>query len=182
MDAWVIAGLLGAAFATAPAAHAEGSDYRWPDFADCFARLEADVGVPIRVYRLEMDRDGALDLWIQDPARRDLIDRHTYDHGTLGGPTPVKFREYPTIEALDQHVIERAMIDFQRLPGMLANARAKLGLAHARVVAIRLERGDSSGPLTLSGIPIWTFNVETPRHDGRVEFNLQGTVLDVDKD
>lgn len=174
--------LFGAMVTAMPAWGAEAAEHRWPDLTDFLSRLIAEVGPPIKVYRLEMDRDGEVELWIQDSARPDHIDRYTYDHGTLGGPTPVKFREYPTVEALDQHVIELTTIDFTRLPGMLASARAKLGLAGASVVTIRLERGDSSGALTWSGIPIWTFTLETPRHDGRVEFNLAGSVLDVDKD
>jgi hypothetical protein len=178
----LVALLFGAMVAAMPAWGAEGADHRWPDLADFLSRLIAQVGPPIKVYRLEMDRDGVAELWIQDSARRDLVDRYTYDHGTLGGPTPVKFREYPTVEALDHHVIELATIDFTRLPGMLASARARLGLPNASVATIRLERGDSSGALAWSGIPIWTFTLETPRHDGRVEFNLAGSVLDVDKD
>jgi hypothetical protein len=170
-----------AALVAAPVHGDEGADPAWPDLAGCFRQLHGKVG-PIRVYRLEMDRDGVAELWIQDPARPDLVDRYPCANGTLGAATPVKFREYPTVAALDHHVIDPAAIDFARLPGMLASARAKLGLVDARVVTIRLERGDSGGAPTWSGIPIWTFDVETPRHDGRVEFNLQGTVLDVDKD
>lgn len=180
MGRWLIALALGALVA-APACGAEGADYPWPDLAGCLLQLHDKVG-PIRVYRLEMDRDGVAELWVQDPARPDLVDRYPCTNGSPGGATPVKFREYPTVEALDRHVIDPATIEFARLPDMLASARAKLGLADARVVTIRLERGDSGGALTWSGIPIWTFDVETPRHDGRVEFNLQGSVLDVDKD
>ena len=65
---------------------------------------------------------------------------------------------------------------------MLATARTKLNLPDARVVSIELERGDSHGMLTYSDIPIWTFDVDTPRHDGRVEFSLDGKVLNADKD
>jgi len=95
---------------------------------------------------------------------------------------PVKFEHYPSIEALDHHVIELTSIDFQRLPSMLATVRGKLGLPDAHVVSIELERGDSHGMLTYSDLPIWTFHVETPRHDGRVELSLDGKVLDADKD
>lgn len=178
----LVASLFGLMVAAMPASGADDAAHRWPDFTGFLSRLVAEVGPPVKVYRLEIDRDGEVELLIQDRARPGQVDRYTYDQGTLGGPTPVKFREYPTVEALDQHVIELTTIDFTRLPGMLASARAKSGLADASVVTIRLERGDSSGALTWSGIPIWTFTLETPRHDGRVEFNLGGSVLDVDKD
>ena len=158
------------------------SGYDWPNLTDFLKQLIDKVGAPVKVYRLTMDRDGKVDLWIQDQQRRDLVDVYKYEDGAMTGPAPVKFEHYPSIEALDHHVIELTTIDFQRLPGMLATARSKLGLPDARVVHIELERGDSSGMLTLSDIPIWTFLIDTPRHDGRVEFSLDGRVLDSDKD
>ena len=167
------------------AAHADApapSDYAWPNLTDFLKQLIGKIGAPIKVYRLTMDRDGKVDLWIQEQARPDLVDSYEYDHGTISGPMPVKFDHYPSLDALDHHVIELTTIDFPRLPGMLATARTKLGLPDARVVSIQLERGDSHGMLTYSHIPIWTFDIDTPRHDGRVEFDLQGKVLNVDKD
>jgi len=104
------------------------------------------------------------------------------DHGKVEGPIPIKFEHYPSVAALDHHVIELTTIDFPRLPDMLATARAKLGLPDGRVVLIELERGDSSGFISLTDSPIWTFHLDSARHDGRVEFTLGGKVLDVDKD
>ncbi len=158
------------------------TDYAWPNLTDFLKQLIAKVGAPVKVYRLTMDRDGKVDLWIQDQQRRDLVDSYEYEHGAMSEPIPVKFEHYPSIEAVDHHVIELTTIDFQRLPGMLATAKSKLGLPDARVFRIELERGDSHGFLTYSDIPIWTIHIDTPRHDGRVEFSLDGKVLDADKD
>jgi hypothetical protein len=174
---WVIACVAASAAETTV-----GNDYAWPNMTDLLTHLLAKVGPPIKVYRLTMDRDGKVDLWIQDQHRRDLIDAYAYDHGTLHDPVPVKFESYPTVAALDHHVIELTTIDFQRLPGMLDSARKKLDLADARVFSIRLERGDSHGFLTYSDLPIWTFDIDTPRHDGGVEFDLKGKVLYAHKD
>ncbi|HEY6941323.1 hypothetical protein [Dokdonella sp.] len=159
-----------------------GTDYAWPNLADFLQRLIATVGPPVKVYKLSIDRDGKVDLWIQDRAHPDLVDSWEYDRGRIDGPIPVKFDHYPSVAALDHHVIELTTIDFPRLPAMLATARTKLGLPDARVVSIELERGDSSGFISVTDTPIWTIAVDTPRHDGRVEFDLQGRVLDVDKD
>lgn len=169
---------LAAAAADAP----KTAGYGWPDITDFLKRLVAETGPPIKVYKLTMDSDGKADLWIQQQARRDLVDSYEYDHGTMNGPIPVKFDHYPSVAALDHHVIELTTIDFQRLPGMLDSARTKTSLPDARVVRIELERGDSHGALTYSDIPIWTFYIDTPRHDARVEFDLGGKVLNVDKD
>ena len=158
------------------------TDYAWPNLTDFLKQLIAKVGPPIKVYKLILDSDGKVDLWIQDQQRRDLVDSYEYEHGTMSEPIPVKFEHYPSIGAVDHHVIELTTIDFQRLPSMLATAKAKLGLSDARVVRIELERGDSHGFLTYSDVPIWTFDIDTSRHDGRVEFSLDGKVLDADKD
>ncbi|HKE47655.1 MAG TPA: hypothetical protein VKB52_06295 [Rhodanobacteraceae bacterium] len=157
-------------------------DYAWPNLTDFLKQLIAKVGAPVKVYRLTMDRDGNVDLWIQDQQRRDLVDSYEYEKGVMSEPIPVKFEHYPSVGAVDHHVIELTTIDFQRLPGMVATAKAKLGLPDARVFRIELERGDSHGFLTYTDVPIWTIHVDTPRHDGRVEFSLDGKVLDADKD
>src|SRR3954471_13901116 len=158
------------------------ADFAWPNLADFLKQLIAKVGAPIKVYKLAIDRDGKVDLWIQDQQRRDLVDSYEYEHGAMSAAIPVKFEHYPSIAAVDHHVIELTTIDFQRLPAMLAAAKGKLGLPDARVVSIELERGDSHGFLTYSDVPIWTFDVDTPRHDGRVELSLDGKVLNADKD
>jgi len=178
---WVGLFVLATAIASAAEPGAP-SDYAWPNLTDFLKQLVAKVGPPVKVYKLAMDRDGKVDLWIQDQARPDLVDSYEYDHGTVEGPIPIKFEHYPSVAALDHHVIELTTIDFPRLPDMLATARAKLGLPDARVVLVELERGDSSGFISLTDSPIWTFHLATPRHDGRVEFTLGGKVLDVDKD
>jgi hypothetical protein len=172
---------LAAAAATA-AETSTAPDYAWPNLTDFLKQLVDKVGTPVKVYKLTMDRDGKADLWIQDQKRRDLVDSYEYEHGAMSAPIPIKFEHYPSIEAIDRHVIELTTIDFQRLPAMLAAAKAKLGLPDARVFRIELERGDSSGFITVSDMPIWTFHIDTPRHDGRVEFSLDGKVLDADKD
>lgn len=172
---------LGLACASASAETAT-ADYGWPNLTDFLKQLIAKVGAPVKVYKLKMDRDGKVDLWIQNQAQPDLVDSWEYDHGAIKGPTPIKFDHYPSVAVLDHHVIELTTIDFPRLPDMLATARSKLGLADAQVALIQLERGDSSGFISLTDSPIWTFHLETARHDGRVEFSLGGKVLDVDKD
>ena len=158
------------------------SDFAWPNLADFLKQLIAKIGSPVKVYKLEIDGDGKVDLWIQVRDKPDLVDSYEYDHGVVSPPIPVRFEHYPSVAAVDHHVIELTTIDFQRLPSMLATAKSKLGLPDARVSTIALERGDSSGFLTFSDIPIWTFSLSTPRHDGRVEFSLDGKVLDADKD
>ena len=179
MHRWVVGLLFSALSASAVAADA---DFAWPNFTDFLGRLIQRVGPPVKVYKLKIDSNGGVDLWIQNQARPDLIDSYEYDHGKISGPIPVKFEHYPTVEALDHHVVELTTIDFQRLPGMLDSARERLNLPDAHVTFIELERGDSRGKHTYTDIPIWAFRLDAARHDGRVEFDLRGSVLNVDKD
>jgi hypothetical protein len=178
----ILAVLLALALALPARAELANEDYAWPNITDFVRQLIEKVGAPVRIYKIELDSDGKVDLWLQTRERPDLIDSYEYDHGAVGGPTPIKFDHYPTQAALDYHVIELTQIDFSRLPAMLARARKDLKLPQADVSFIKLERGDSSGFLSYTNIPIWTFNLTDPRHDGSVEFDLTGKVLNVDKD
>jgi hypothetical protein len=158
------------------------ADYAWPNLTDFLTRLIERLGPPLRVYKLTLDGDGAVDLWLQNNQRPDLIDSFEYAQGEIRGPLAVKFDEYPDQLALDYHVIELLEIDFQRLPTMLTRAREKLDMPDGRVARIGLERGDSSGFISVADTPIWTIALENRRHDGSVEFDLSGRVLHVEKD
>lgn len=167
---------------SANAGGAPAGDYAWPNLTDFLGQLIHKLGPPIKVYKLKLDSDGKVDLWLQDQTRRDLIDSYEYDRGKITGPFPVKFEHYPTIEQLDRRMVELTTIDFQRLPDMLAHAREALNLPDARVSYIEFERGDSGGKHTYRNIPIWTLRMDSPRHAGSVQFDLTGQVLHVDKD
>jgi hypothetical protein len=168
--------------AAEPAAVPASVDYAWPNLTDFLSRLIKRLGPPLRVYKLTLDDDGAVDLWLQNNERPDLIDSYEYEQGEIAGPIAVKFDEYPSQAALDYHVIELLEIDFQRLPAMLARAREQLGMPDGKVARIELERGDSSGFISVADTPIWTIALGNRRHDGSVEFDLNGRVLHVDKD
>ncbi len=164
------------------AATPASGDYVWPNLTEFLGQLIHKLGPSVKVYKLKLDSDSKVDLWVQNQDRRDLIDSYEYDHGKISGPFPVKFDHYPTIAALDRHVIELTTIDFQRLPAMRARAREALNLPDARVSYIELERGDSGGKHPQRNIAIWNFRMDSPRHDGSVQFDLAGQVLYVDKD
>lgn len=175
---------LGALLLAAPFAHAnpENDEYAWPDMSAFVRELVDRVGAPIRVYKVELDSDGNVDLWLQNRERPDLIDSYEYSDAKVNGPIPVKFEHYPSQDALEWHLIDLDRIDFARLPAMLARARKELRLPDAELKGIALERGDSSGLVTVSNVPIWTMRLGDPRHDGSVEFDLGGRVLSVDRD
>lgn len=155
------------------AARADG-DYAWPDLAGFARQLEQRLDAPLRVFKLELDRDGNADLWLQNPDRPDLIDSYELADGRINGPIPVKFERYPTQETLDFHVIDAARIDFARLPAMLAKARKELRMPEGELTRATLERGEN--------MPVWTMRLSDPRHDGTIEFDLGGKVLHAERE
>ena len=70
---WVGVFALASVFARAGEA-VPSADYAWPDLTDFLKQLVGKVGASVKVYKLEMDRDGKVDLWIQNQARPDLVD------------------------------------------------------------------------------------------------------------
>lgn len=153
-----------------------------PDLVPLFDAALADVGPPLRVYRLAVDWRGGAELLVQRNERPDLVDRFTLADGAVSGPSPVKFSEYPTVEAIDFHVIDAREIDLGLLPTLVARAREKLGMPDAAVSRITLERDDSDGFLTVTDVPIWELHLGNRRHDGYVQFDLRGKLLHHAKD
>jgi hypothetical protein len=168
--------------ATAAAPTKAPPAYPWPDIAAFLDKLVAKIGTPVKVYSFEMNRKGAAELCVQDQDRPDHVDCYRYESGQMSDRIPVKFETYPSVEAIDFHVIDLAEIDFRMMPELLARGRVELKLPDGDLSRIELERGDSTGFLTYSDIPIWTLNIDTPRHDGRIEFDLRGKVLHAAKD
>lgn len=154
----------------------------WPDFDAAFGALIDRIGTPVRLYDLEFDDDAELEFCVQDVDRPLHVDCWTWVDGKLTGPAPVKWTSEPDVDAIDHHVIDLREVDFNRLPRMLDDARTRTKLPDARLVRVALERGDSSGFLSYTDRPIWTFTIDTPRHDGHVEFDLDGKVLHAKKD
>ena len=154
---------------------AADGDYAWPDLGGFTHQLEQRLDAPLRVYKLELDRDGNADLWLQNPDRPDLIDSYELADGKINGPIPVKFEHYPSQEALDYHVIDAGRIDFARLPGMLAKARKELRMPEAELTRVTLERDDENRA-------IWTMRLSDPRHDGTIELELGGKVLHAERE
>lgn len=162
-----------------PAGHAASSAFPWPDFDDFLRQLTAKAGLPLRIYKLKMGANG-VDLWIQNPRQPDFVDSYEYDEGDMKGPIPIKFEKYPTLEAIDGHVIPREQVDFARLPTLADLACVAANLPDANVIGIKLERSESRGK-TKRWMPIWEFSLRSGDKYATVTYDLEGNLLHVDK-
>jgi hypothetical protein len=153
-----------------------------PDLARLFDAARTEMGEPLRVYSLEISSDGDTELLVRRNDRPDLVDAFSLADGRLDGPVPVKFDEYPTLEALEWHEIDAREIDLARVPALLDAARAKLKMPDARIVRVSLERQDSDGVLTYENAAIWEVHLDDARHDGYVQFDTHGKVLHAERE
>ena len=163
------------------AAVAAPPPYALPDLPALFAAAQAEVGAPLRIYRLELGSDGDAELLVQRNDRRDLVDVFRLEDGKIEGPGPVKFDEYPSLAALDYHAINGSEVDLARLPAMIDAARAKAKMPVGRVLRIKLERGDSGGFISYNNVALWSIWLDDERHDADVQLDLRGKVIHVER-
>jgi hypothetical protein len=153
-----------------------------PDLPRLFDAARAEMGEPLRLYSLEISSDGDTELLVRRNDRPDLVDAFSLADEEITGPAPVKFDNYPSLEALDYHEIDAREVDLRRLPALLDVARARLRMPEARVVRVSLERQDSDGALTYGNVAIWEVHLDDARHDGYVQFDTRGKVLHAERE
>lgn len=163
-------------FVAGPAV-AEPEPFPLPDLARLFDAARDAMGEPLRIYSLEISRDGDTELLVRRNDRPDLVDWFKLEDGELTGPDPVKFESYPTLAALDYHEIDAREVDLAALPRLFDAARAKLKMPDASITGVTLERRDSGGFLTYENAAIWEVHLEDARHDGYVQFDAHGRIL-----
>jgi hypothetical protein len=171
---------IAALFVAGTAAAAE--PFPLPDLARLFDAARAEMGEPLRLYSLEVSSDGDTELLVRRNDRPDLVDAFSLADEEITGPVPVKFDNYPSLEALDYHEIDAREVDLGRLPALLDAARTQLRMPDARVVRVSLERQDSDGALTYGNAAIWEVHLDDARHDGYVQFDTRGKVLHAERE
>lgn len=159
---------------------AASAAYPWPDFADLLTQVAQRSGGEVRLYRLTLDHAGVAEILIQNPQTIDLIDRYRYDEGELTGPQPVKFSRYPSLAAIEQHLIDPRRIDFAALRQMVDAACEVAELPNASVTDIELERGDAHGTVHPRTV-VWRIDVKGESGYASVDFDRFGRVLHVNR-
>ena len=126
---------------------------------------------------LTLYKDSAT-LDVQDPKRKENIDRYSYRDGKLDLPEPVKLSGDYTQADLDAGVFPLESIDFKLIPAMIMDAKSRLKMPDGKVTVLTLKRGD---PDFNQYDVRWHVGVSDARHTGSVEYDLQGHKKDMSK-
>jgi hypothetical protein len=158
-----------AAALTASAADKPAVDL-FEDASDLTAQLKAAIAGRVMIDELTLYRDSAT-LDIQDPRRKENIDRYKYRDGKLNPPQPVKLSGDYTQADLDAGVFPLDSIDFKLIPTMIADAKARLKMPDGKVTVLTLKRGDPD----FDQFDVrWHISMSDARHTGSVEYDLRG--------
>jgi hypothetical protein len=149
------------------------------DASDLVAQLKKAVAGHVMIDELTLYRDSA-SLDIQDPKRKENIDRWKYRDGKLAfPPDPVKLSGDYTQADLDAGVFPLESIDFALIPAMIEDAKTRLKMPDGKVTVLTLKRGD---PDFNQYDVRWHVGVSDARHTGSVEYDLKGRKKSVYKD
>jgi hypothetical protein len=139
------------------------------DASDLTAQLKKAVAGRVMIDELTLYRDSA-SLDIQDPKRKENIDRWKYRDGKLAfPPDPVKLSGDYTQADLDAAVFPLESIDFKLIPVMIEDAKARLKMPDGKVTVLTLKRG-----FPFNDEVRWHVSATDARHTGSVEYDLKG--------
>ena len=141
------------------------------DASELTAQLRKAVAGRVMIDELTLSRDSAT-LDIQDPKRKENIDRYSYRDGKLKlPPDPVKLSGDYTQADLDAGVFPLDSIDFKLIPTMIEDAKTRLKMPEGKVTVLTLKRGDPD----FNQFDVrWHVSVTDARHSGSVEYDLKG--------
>jgi hypothetical protein len=148
------------------------------DASDLTAQLRKAIAGRVMIDELTLYHDSAT-LDIQDPRRKENIDRYTYRDGKLKPPEPVKLSGDYTQADLDAGVFPLESIDFKLIPTMIEDAKTRLKMPDGKVTVLTVKRGD---PDFNQYEVRWHVGVTDARHTGSVEYDLKGRKKSVYKD
>jgi hypothetical protein len=148
------------------------------DASDLTAQLRKAIAGRVMIDELTLYRDSAT-LDIQDPKRKENIDRYSYRKGKLELPEPVKLSGDYTQADLDAGVFPLESLDFKLIPTMIEDAKTRLKMPDGKVTSLSAKRGDPDFGDT--GVR-WHVGVSDARHTGSVEYDVRGRKKSVNKD
>jgi len=146
------------------------------DASDLTAQLKKAIAGRVMIDELTLYQDSAT-LDIQDPRRKENVDRYSYRDGKLKAPEPVKLSGNYTQADLDAGVFPLDSVDFKLIPTMIEDARTRLKMPDGKVTVLTLKRG-----FPFNDEVRWSVGVSDARHTGSVEYDLKGRKKSVSKD
>lgn len=146
------------------------------DATDLSVQLRKAISGRIMIDELTLYADSAT-LDIQDPRRKENIDRYSYRDGAIREPVPVKLSGDYTQEDLDASVFPLESIDFSLIPRMIQDAKERLKMPDGKTTVLTLKRG-----WPFNDDVRWHVGVSNVRHTGSVEYDLKGRKKSVFKE
>jgi hypothetical protein len=146
------------------------------DASDFTAQLRKAVPGRVMIDELTLYQDSAT-LDVQDPRRKENIDRYSYKDGKLKAPEPVKLSGDYSQADLDAGVFPLESIDFKLIPTMIEDAKTRLKMPDGKVTVLTLKRG-----FPFNDEVRWQVGVTDARHTGSVEYDLKGRKKSVFKE
>jgi hypothetical protein len=146
------------------------------DASDLAAQLKNAIPGRVMIQELTLYHNYAI-LDIQDPKRKENIDRWTYRDGKLGEPEPVKMSGDYTQADLDSEVFPLESIDLKLIPTMIQDAKERLKMPEGKNFALSLKRGRPFNEEVR-----WRVGMSDERHTGSVEYDLKGRKKSIVKD
>jgi hypothetical protein len=134
--------------------------------------FNAKVGGPVRLLDLVV-YPGYVIAQIQDPKKKENVDRYQLRDGTVADGEPVRLLGSGA-KKLDQATLDIASVDFAAVPAMVADA----------VLQLKIEDGKVSHAILSRGLPLkpdvrWRVYVTGARKNGSVEYDTAGHVKKV---
>jgi hypothetical protein len=139
-------------------------------------KLRAKIGGPVKLLKLGVYPE-FVEAEIQDPKKREHVDKYELRDGAVGDGVPIKFViNTPTAKDLDAVTIDIGSIDFAAVPRMVRDAPAQLKIEGGSVTHMLLQRD-----LPFSQEVRWRVYVSGTRGDGSVEYDPAGHVKKANK-
>jgi hypothetical protein len=139
------------------------------DLAPAIEALRAKVGAsPVKALQLVVYAE-YVHLRAQDPKDAESVHEYRYRDGSVGKPKPVRLTGKSDQAALEKSLFSLDDVDFNKLPGMVEDAKKRFGSEKVEVSHIILKR-----PLPFATGVHWRVYVKSPSNSGSVQYDTAG--------
>jgi hypothetical protein len=115
------------------------SYYEGTHAAEAIQQIRAKVGEPFRVMNVRID-DDSVSAEVQDPKKKENVDRYEVDGGQLKAPRPVRLIGDTDQDTLEANLFDPAGVDWTKIPDILRQGNGKIQLEGRHLNSITVDR------------------------------------------
>lgn len=115
------------------------SYYERTHAAEAIQQIRAKVGEPFRVMNVRID-DDSVSAEVQDPKKKENVDRYEVDGGELKAPRPVRLIGDTDQDTLEANLFDPAGVDWAKIPEILRQGNEKVQLEGRELTSISIAR------------------------------------------